>query len=243
MAPELSPPAVRALLRRERLALVGRLLKGVVHNLSGGLQMLRLPMDLLELKLAQGQTQDLASKLKAIHHGFERTGSEVELLAAKASQFQGGEQAQPLDLCQLAREQLAFWRADMYFKHEIELEADLPAACPKVLAPYLDVACAFNALVANALEALAPAGARRLQVRWRQEGTRGRLLVGDNGPGPGPETAEVMFEPFTGDKGGEHDGLGLFLARAALAPWGGQVGWQAGPPLTVFALDLPLSQT
>ncbi|MBI5522378.1 MAG: hypothetical protein HY910_07100 [Desulfarculus sp.] len=242
MAPELSPQVVQALLRRERLALVGRLLKGVVHNLSGGLQMLRLPMDLLELKLAQGQTQDLSSKLKAMHQGFERTGGEVDLLAAKAGQFQADE-PQPLDLCQLAREQLAFWRADMYFKHETKLEADLPASCPKVVAAYQDVALAFNALVANALEVLAPAGARQLQVCWRQEDGRSLLLVGDNGPGPRPEMAAAMFEPFTGDKGGEHDGLGLFLARAALAPWGGGLRWQAGPPLTVFVLDLPLSQT
>lgn len=244
MAPELPPQVVQALLRRERVALVGRLLKGVVHNLSGGLQMLRLPMDLLELKLAQGQTQDLAYKLKAMQQGFERTGGEVDLLAAKAGQFQFSQpQPQPLDLGQMAREQLAFWRADMYFKHEAEVETDLPAACPKVLADYQDVACAFNALVANALEALAPAGARRLQVCWRQEAQRSLLMVGDNGPGPASAMAPVMFEAFTTDKGGEHDGLGLFLARAALAPWGGELRWQAGPPLTVFVLDLPLSQT
>jgi C4-dicarboxylate-specific signal transduction histidine kinase len=238
MAPELSQPLVQALLRRERLAQVGRLLRGVVHNLSGGLQMLRLPLDLLELKLAQGQTQDLEAKLGAIHHGFDRTNAEVDLLAAKAGQLQH-EEAAPLDLALLAQDQLAFWRADMYFKHETQLETDLPKASPKCLAAYPDVACAFNVLVANSLEAMAPAGARRLRVDWRQEQGWALLSLADDGPGPSPEVAPRMFEPFIGDKGGAHDGLGLYLAKAALAPWGGDIRWQAGP-LTVFSLALPL---
>jgi C4-dicarboxylate-specific signal transduction histidine kinase len=241
MAPELSPQLVQPLLRRERLAQVGRLLRGVVHNLSGGLQMLRLPLDLLELKLAQGQTQDLGSKLAAIHHGFDRTNSEVDLLAAKASQLQGPAEA-PLDLSQLAQEELNFWRADMYFKHEVQLETDLPEATPKCQAAYLDVALAFNVLVANALEAMSPAGAHNLRVRWRQEQGTALLSVADDGPGPSPGMVPRMFEAFSGDKGGAHDGLGLFLAKAALAPWGGDILWQAGPP-PLFSLALPLIKT
>ncbi len=238
MAPELPDPVVRALLRRERLAQWGRLVRGVVHNLSGGLQMLRLPLDLLELKLAQGQTQDLAAKLGAIHHGFDRTSAEVDLLAAKASQMQN-EEAAPLDLSRLAREQLAFWRADMYFKHEAQVDTDLPETTPKCLASYLDVASAFNALVANALEAMALTGARGLAVSWRQEGDRAVILVADDGPGPAPEMAPRMFEAFSSDKDGAHDGLGLFLAARALAPWGGEVRWEAGSSPTVFGLTLP----
>ncbi|MFH1034735.1 MAG: ATP-binding protein [Pseudomonadota bacterium] len=241
MAPELSPPVVLALLRRERLAQAARLLRGVVHNLSGGLQMLRLPLDLLELKLAQGQTQDLGAKLGAMHHGFDRTNAEVELLATRASQLQQ-DAAAPHDLARLAQDQLAFWRADMYFKHEVQLETDLPRASPKCQGSYLDLALAFNALVANALEAMAPAGARRLRVEWRQEQGRALLSVSDDGPGPSPEVAPRMFEAFSGDKDGSHDGLGLFLAKAALAPWGGDILWQAGSP-KVFCLALPLLKT
>lgn len=52
--------------------------------------------------------------------------------------------------------------------------------------------------------------------------------------------APLMFQPFTGDKGPEHDGLGLYLAGQALAPWGGRVHWRAGSSPTAFNLALPL---
>jgi C4-dicarboxylate-specific signal transduction histidine kinase len=130
----------------------------------------------------------------------------------------------------------------MYFKHEAQPLTDLPETTPKCHAAYADVALAFNALVANALEAMTTVGARRLEVSWRQEPGRALLLVADDAQAPSPAMAPRMFEPFTGDKGGGHDGLGLFLARSALAPWGGDVQWQAGP-LTVFSLSLPLGTT
>ena len=49
-----------------------------------------------------------------------------------------------------------------------------------------------------------------------------------------------MFEPFTGDKGPEHDGLGLYLAGAAVSGWGGRVLWLPDPPAR-FAICLPRS--
>lgn len=227
MCQELTPVVVQALIRRERLAQAARLLRGVVHNISGGMQMLRLPLDLLELRLMNGQTQDLDSKFSAIQNGFSRASQELDLLASRAAQLLQ-EKPVEVDLALLAQEQLAFWRADMFFKHEVELQSSLPGGLPKTRAPYRDLAMAFNALVANALEALEAGENRRLRVSLRGGDKGLELLVADNGPGPGPEMVSRLLEPFVGDKGGEHEGLGLFLAQAALTPWGGQVAWRAG---------------
>lgn len=237
MSQELTPPVVQALIRRERLAQAARLLRGVVHNISGGMQMLRLPLDLLELRLMHGQTQDLGSKFSAIQSGFSRASQELDLLAGRASQLMQGQPAD-LDLALLAQEQLGFWRADMFFKHEAELTATLPAGLPKTRAPYRDVALAFNALVANALESLQTTGQRGLRVALQAPQGRPRLLVADDGPGPSPQMAPGLFAPFVGDKGPEHDGLGLFLAQAVLEPWGGSVTWLPGPE-GGFALEMP----
>lgn len=234
--PELAPLAVAALIRRERLAQASRLLRGVVHNLAGALQMLRLPLDLLELRLAQGQVEDLSARFGSLQNGFARVQAEVELLGARANQLQPAEAAE-VDLARLAGEQLAFWRGDMYFKHEAQARTSLPALAEKAAAPYQDAALAFNVLVANALESLAQAGAHGLSVRYLQKDGLCLLEVADDGPGPSAEMAGRMFEPFTGDKGPEHDGLGLFLAQEALAPWGGRVHWRADPgPCFVLAI-------
>ena len=53
-------------------------------------------------------------------------------------------------------------------------------------------------------------------------------------PGAGipPEIRPRIFEPFFTTKGnGEngHAGLGLFMARRLLAPYGGEIGWTASP--------------
>lgn len=237
--PELGPEAVKALLRREREALTGRLLRGVVHNLSGALQLIRLPLDILEMRLGMGQgvPEDLGNRLASIHNGYNRVAEELDLMAGKSNQAY---QSEPtlLDLAAVAREQLAFWRADMYFKHQAQVATRLEGSAPRVRAAYADVALAFNALVANALEALAAAGRTGLDISLEVGAGGPALVVADDAPLPTADTAATMFAAFSGDKAGDHDGLGLFLANAALAPWRGRVAYR-DLPAKAFLLSLP----
>ncbi|ADK85380.1 histidine kinase [Desulfarculus baarsii DSM 2075] len=237
---QMPPRIVEALIRREKLAMVGRLLKGVVHNISGAVQMVRLPLDLLELKLASVTTSQVADKLTAAQQGLNRLTDEVSMLSAKAA-IQAQPTPDPVDLCALLRDQLRFWRADPYFKHQVKLTLDLSDNLPFLRVDPSDLALAFNALVANAVEALNAAQRGQLSARaWRLDG---ELLVEvvDDGPGPSPTMAAGLFEPFNTDKGWPHDGLGLFLARQALAPWRGDVRWSAQRP-NAFLLVLPLAK-
>ena len=83
--PAPGPELVRALLERERLLLAGRFLPGVVHNLSGGVQTMSLPLDLARLALKQGDASKLANKLDTLREGLERLTEEVGLLAGAAA--------------------------------------------------------------------------------------------------------------------------------------------------------------
>lgn len=233
----LSPQVIDSLIRREQLARAGRLLRGTVHNLSGALQTLRLPLDLLEMQVLKGGQQNLDHKLSALQQGMTRLGDELALLAGLSQQLFKLE-AEVLDLCLLAREQLDFWRTDMFFKHEVQLSTELPKPGPKARAAYADTALALNLLVANALESLQQTDERRLKVSaWQDNGWVG-LRVVDQGPGPAPEVAPKMFEPWVGSKKPEKEGLGLFLAREALSRWGGELDWLQDPP-GAFELRLP----
>jgi two-component system C4-dicarboxylate transport sensor histidine kinase DctB len=232
---ELSPRAVEALLEAERHALVGRLLKGTVHNLSGALQTIRLPLDLVEMQAARGGGLELGPKLDSLQQGVSRLGRELDLLAAR-SQEAGRRQAERLDAAGLVRGCLEFWPAHMYFKHEISLSLAADGPAPAVAAP-VDAALAFNALVRNAVEALEAAGQAGLSVEVAAAKGRTRILVRDQAGGPSAAMAPEMFEPFATDKPAPHQGLGLFLARRAVAPWGGGVEWLG--PETGFALSLP----
>lgn len=244
MSDSLSPQFVAALLRRERLTLVGRLLRGLVHNLSGGVQMMRLPLDLLELKLAHGaSTNDLISKLKALQEGVVRVGEEITLLAAHGNQM-GDAQPRELDPAALVAEQVAFWRGDLFFKHQMTLEGLPATGLGKVRVAYRDLALAVNLLLNNAVEAMdqsrGGAGGERAVLRvWADgDGDDYILRLRDGGPGPAEEIIPSLGAPFFTTKGAEHDGLGLFLAGQALAPWGGRVYWDRREG--AFAIALPM---
>ncbi len=228
MSAGLPPQVVQALLRRERQALVGRLLRGVVHNVSGALQMMRLPLDLVELQLNQGQQVDLTHKLGALRQGVDRLSEELNLLSSQSLHLQTGE-AQEHDLASLVREFLAFWRADMYFKHQVQLRDELGNGV-RVKVPVADLGLAFNAVLANALEALRAEDLTTMGLRILKQDEKAGLLIWDEAPPPPADVAQRLGQPFVSGKGGEHDGLGIFLAGESLAPWGGQVSWHPGPP-------------
>ncbi len=227
---ELAPEVIEALLRRERWAVAGRLARGIVHNISGGVQMARLPLELAEIRLGQGQ--DPSDKLAACMEGLERITQEVGTLATFAS-----EGAKAVDLARLVRDQLGIWRAHTYFKHELQVELDLEEGVG-VVASYHELAAAFHALVANAVESLEASGARQLVIRVHAT-TRAELEVADSGPGISPKLGHKAFEAFVSTKGEDHDGLGLFLASYAVGKWGGQLLWDPSRPST-FTMALPL---
>ncbi|MCB2228081.1 MAG: hypothetical protein KQH53_15480 [Desulfarculaceae bacterium] len=234
----LTPEILRALLDRERLLLAGRLLPGVVHNLSGGVQTMSLPLDLARLALGRGDSQKLADKLETMREGLERMTMEVGLLARR-SRTDRKLASEPLDLAELAGGELDFWRSDLFMKHEVRLERELQGDLPLARCAPADAALALNLVLANAVEAVQGGPSPVIVVSALAVENGLALEVSDTGPGPEAELAKSMFEPFTGDKGEGHDGLGLFLAREALRPWCGEVAWLPEAGRTTFRISLP----
>lgn len=235
---DISPPVLDALLQRERIILAARLLPGVVHNLSGAVQMISLPLDLAQLALNRGELDKMEMRLNSVRQGLERLMGEVDLLAARSLVNQRRD-AEPLDLAKLAGEQLDFWRGDLFLKHELTLNRELGQGLGWPKASYADVALALNSILANAVDAARGTGQPWVRVRNFKQNNWLGLEVSDSGPGPSEEMAGQLFEPFVGDKGSDHQGLGLFLASKALDPWGGRVTCQEGAPHTTFVIELP----
>jgi signal transduction histidine kinase len=65
------------------------------------------------------------------------------------------------------------------------------------------------------------------------------IEVTDSGPGPPPEIAGRLFEPFVTSKP-EGVGLGLAVARQVAEAHGGTVGWRRDGGRTCFRIELPL---
>ncbi len=65
------------------------------------------------------------------------------------------------------------------------------------------------------------------------------LHVRDTGPGPPPQLADRLFEPFISGKP-EGIGLGLYVARQVAESHHGSIRWQREDDTTCFTVELPL---
>jgi signal transduction histidine kinase len=90
-------------------------------------------------------------------------------------------------------------------------------------------------LLTNAIEAAGPGG--WVQIDLRQDGAA-IVEIADSGPGPSPEVANRLFEPFVTGKP-EGVGLGLAVARQVVQDHGGAIEWRREADRTVFQVRLP----
>ena len=93
----------------------------------------------------------------------------------------------------------------------------------------------FLNLLGNAMEAAGPGGKVRLSVLPQV------IEIRDSGPGPKPEIAAKLFEPFVTGKP-EGIGLGLAVAKQAAENHGGSIDWRRGEGETIFRVQLPFHE-
>jgi signal transduction histidine kinase len=94
-------------------------------------------------------------------------------------------------------------------------------------------------LLRNAGEAMGGAGSLRLAIE--PAGRWARIVVADSGPGVPPARTESIFAPFftTKQRG---TGLGLAVARAAVAAHGGTLALRPGAGGATFVITLPVAE-
>jgi len=96
-------------------------------------------------------------------------------------------------------------------------------------------------LTLNAVEAAGRQDGSRPRITVTLENVgedRAALHVRDTGPGPSPEVADRLFEPFVSGKP-EGTGLGLYVARQVAEGHHGSIGWQRHHGETHFTVELP----
>jgi signal transduction histidine kinase len=91
-------------------------------------------------------------------------------------------------------------------------------------------------LVRNAVEAMAGRGTLRLAIEPAERWVR--IVVADTGPGLAPDAVEAVFAPFHTTKE-QGTGLGLAVARAAVAAHGGTLAIRPSRVGATFVVTLP----
>ena len=222
-------------LSAERLRVWGEMARRVAHEMKNPLTPLRLAAH----RLARKDDPTVAEAAEVIAQEVAR----LEELAGQFAALGRPSEGPPteIDVAEMLQSLLA---TDIDPDIEVRLQAE--PGLPPILGHYDALVRAFRNVVRNAVEAMADAPVRRLDVSIsldrpaEPEAASGWLEVriADTGSGLPPDSAERIFEPdFTTKKRGT--GLGLALVRQAIETHGGRIAASPRGVGTELVIRLP----
>jgi two-component system, NtrC family, sensor kinase len=237
-----------------RYACIGRLSRGLIHRMNTPLQILSFQLELLEqkskeeLRILPAVGNPVGEKLQTLQRyrrqkirQFRLELGNIQTLIRTINRQGGYEDSGDrleIDLTEVWRRELDLYLSHPFFRHEVEKRFHFEEGLPPLQGQYLDFSQSFRNLLDNALEAMEGSDRCCLTVVTSLEGGRRLLHLGDTGPGIPPEIRSRVFEPFFTTKG--RAGLGLFMARRLLAPYGGEIHINSVPGETWVTVSLPV---
>ncbi len=234
--------AIQAINRAEKLAAVGRLAAGVVHEINNPLATIAACAEALEQRIDEGafaaseSADDLTQYLGLIKsEAFRCKTITTNLL--DFSRIRAGERT-PLDAGEIVRS------AANLISHQkrgdgISQEINIEPGPLNVSADGGQIQQAVIALATNAIDAM-PAGGK-LTFRTFKKGNRVVIEVEDTGAGIPPEDMSKIFEPFfTTKEVGKGTGLGLAVCYGIISEHGGRLSVRSAVGKgTTFSIFLP----
>jgi signal transduction histidine kinase len=110
----------------------------------------------------------------------------------------------------------------------------LPPVTPRILADRHGLLQAFLNLAQNSQRAVQQSPVRELSIAV--ESDQRRVIVRFHDSGPGIASPDRLFEPF--QPGADGSGLGLYVSRAVVRGYGGDLRYEPGPLGSCFAVEL-----
>ena len=222
--------------RHEQIRTLDRLGAGMAHQLRNAATGARIAIELHQLECAAGSTAgSVAVALR-----------QLSLMESYLQRFMAAGREAPLlneDVClaKVVDDAMSLVRPTCIHAG-IDLEVSLPEEKLFVRGDAEDLRQLLVNLVINAVEAVdRQTGVQpHVTVALKKAGDGlAALQVRDNGPGPTPQVAQSLFEPFVTGKS-EGTGLGLYVARQVVERHHGFIRWQRENDTTCFTVELPL---
>lgn len=237
--------AIHAAGRAEKLAAVGRLAAGVVHEINNPLATISACAESLEARVEEGafgespEVEDLheylglirseAFRCKAITNGlldFSRVRTSNRLM---------------IDVSDLIRSS-ANLIAHQKRGNDIRIEFEMDENIPQINADGGQIQQAIIALATNAIDAMPDGGT--LTFRAKNTSNRVTVEIQDSGIGIAPENLSKVFEPFfTTKEVGKGTGLGLAVCYGIITEHGGRLAVRSNVGVgTTFTIFLPIQK-
>jgi len=125
-----------------------------------------------------------------------------------------------------------------YRESVINVHWDIPDSLPLVWADRNGLVQVFLNLAKNSQRALMSSETKRFSIVVREE--NGRVVIRFEDTGSGVASPDKLFRPFQLTGNGKASGLGLYVSRAIMRSFGGELVYEPGSEGSGFAVILPL---
>jgi signal transduction histidine kinase len=233
------------LLRNEKLASLGRMSAGLIHEINNPLNYARQGLHLLGQNtplLPEEARAEFADTLKDVEEGVNRVVRIISDLRGFTRTT--NETNQIFEIKALAEKTMRFFAHE--WKDGIRHETDVPEGLEMRGDPNHIVQVLVN-LIQNAIDAMRTktyddGDSPCIRISGAREGARVQIKVRDNGPGVPPEIRNQIFDPFFTTKDvGAGMGLGLAICHRVIDEHEGRIDLRSEPgAFTEFILEFPL---
>jgi two-component system sensor kinase FixL len=123
-----------------------------------------------------------------------------------------------------------------YHESKIEVQWHIEESLPLVWADRYGLIQVFLNLAKNSQRAMTSTGKKQLRISARRDG--GTVIIRFEDTGTGIAAPENLFRPFL--PGAKSTGLGLYVSRAIMRSFGGDLGYEPSSEGCCFVVVLPL---
>lgn len=235
------------LLNEHKLAEVGQLVAGIVHNLNNPLNGIMGYAQLLKMEVPESAID----KCDQILFATDNMKRIIENILNKTRHEQSM-QEKPINLNHVLNECLTFFQADPFFKHRVERCIELSDSLPEIKGIYSDFSQSFSNLIRNAIDAMHDQEKKKLIVKTCLKDNYINVVIADSGIGIPEKDLDHIFEPYfttkrTVDEAREGEpagtGLGLYMVRELLKKYNAEydIKSRSGEG-TIFTIKLPYKE-
>jgi two-component system C4-dicarboxylate transport sensor histidine kinase DctB len=221
-----------------KMAALGQMSAGVVHELNQPLTAMRTLSESATILLDKSRLDDVRGNLERIRGMVDRLARLTSQLRTFA--YKGELPLAPVQLSHaIADAQVIV--ADASKKQRVTIEVDVQPPALRVMAEDAALGSVLANLMRNAIDAMQDAPVRTLRLEARPKEGRVLLSVTDTGSGIRPDVLPRLFEPFvTGKAAGSGLGLGLVISAQLVRSMDGSLraaNLESGG--ACFVIDLP----
>jgi signal transduction histidine kinase len=226
---------IQEILQTERLAVIGRFARSIVHDIKNPLHIISLTSEVSGMDKATPESRKKA--VTTIRRQVER----VSEMISEILDFTQGSRSQfvfaTLDYQVFIRQIMEELQAETELKG-VQLEAGDISSLAVALDPRRLRRVFFN-LVHNATDAMPEGG--KVFLRFITTGTEVITEIEDTGPGIPPEIADRLFEVFTTFGKAHGTGLGLSICKKIIEDHHGRIWTRKEPGRgAIFCFALPV---